>query len=66
MIGGGMSNSNNQQVTNIHMPPIIINGNASRTTTAEMGRVTQKALISALKEAQVNGNVSATGLVVRH
>jgi hypothetical protein len=64
--GGGMSNSNNQQTTHIHMAPIVIQGNASKTTTAEIGRVTQKALISALKEAQVNGNVSASGLVVRH
>jgi hypothetical protein len=66
MIGGGMSNSNNQQTTHIHMAPIVVNGNVSKSTAAEIGRVTQKALISALKEAQVNGNVTASGLVVRH
>lgn len=66
MIGAGNTSTNNSQNTTIHMPQIVIQGNADSGTVASIGKVTQKALINALKAAQVNGNVTAPGLVVRH
>jgi hypothetical protein len=52
--------------TNIGGTQIHVHGNVSKGTVAEIGRVTEKALISAMRKAQVLGKITSNGLKIRN
>ena len=63
-----ITNTDNSSATshNYHISmPITIHGSPTNTTVAQIGEVTEKALVRALKRAQNMGKISATGLTVR-
>lgn len=66
MISGGTTTNNQMQTTHISGPTIHVHGDIDSKTVKAIGNITQKALINAIKTAQVNGNISASGLVIRH
>ena len=49
----------------IGSPQIVVNGNPSPSTVAQLGEVTQNALLTAIRKAQNMGKLSASGLTVR-
>lgn len=45
---------------------VVIQGNVSKGTVAEIGKVTEKALITAMRKAQAMGKINATGMKIRN
>lgn len=60
----GLASSNKSSVS-IGGPTIVIQGKVGKETVDEIGRVSEKAILSALKKAQLNGKLYATNLTVR-
>lgn len=61
MITNTTSNTNT-----IYGPRIYIQGNPDRNTISAIGEVTEKALINAMRRAQMMGKINAPGLTIRN
>jgi hypothetical protein len=62
---GGSSNTTNTSTTHIHAGTIVVQGNVDQKTVNRIAEVSERALVSAMRKAQVMGKITAPGLVVR-